>query len=233
MVATFRTRNGRRPAAAILAGALIGVAAVLVAPAPAFAHAALRGTVPTTGAYLAQAPDLVTMTFSDPPNPALARVVVRDAAGADLTEGPPTADGRTLVQRVRTATTGGTIAVSYRVVSADGHPIEGTFAFTLATAPSPGATTSAAAVPPAAVASETPEAGQPHNVNWAGAAFPIGLVLGGIGIAAAVAFWPRRPLAPDDRPGVQPGLQPGPALDESSGGRDVDQAAPRSGAGPA
>lgn len=123
----------RRPA--VLA---VVVAAALAAPAAAWAHAALIRTDPVASRTINAAPPAVRLTYTEPIEPRFAIVSVTDAAGRQLTSGPPQgAPGspQTLVAPLR-HTPQGWYLVFWRVISADGHPVRG--AFTFAVGPSPG-----------------------------------------------------------------------------------------------
>ncbi len=114
------------------------VAAALAAPAAAWAHAALLRTEPVASRTINTAPPAVRLTYSEPIEPRFAIVSVTDAAGRQVTSGPPQrAPGspQTLVTPLR-HTPQGWYLVFWRVISADGHPVRG--AFTFAVGPSPG-----------------------------------------------------------------------------------------------
>jgi copper transport protein len=121
-------------------GALVAivVAAALVAPASASAHAALLHTSPAASVVLNRPPKQVAMTYSEAVEPRFAVVSITDAAGRRVTAGPP---GRsptnpdTLVTKLKPIGEGWYL-VYWRVISADGHPVRG--AFTFAVGPNPG-----------------------------------------------------------------------------------------------
>ena len=113
-------------------------AAALAMPAAAWAHAALLRTVPEASRTVNKAPPSVQLTYSEPIEPRFAIVSVTDAAGRQVTSGPPQrAPGspQTHVAPLR-HTPQGWYLVFWRVISADGHPVRG--AFTFAVGPSPG-----------------------------------------------------------------------------------------------
>ncbi|GAA1501400.1 hypothetical protein GCM10009827_010690 [Dactylosporangium maewongense] len=188
------------------AGAALTVVAVVTAlttASPAWAHNALRGSTPAEGAGLPTSPAAITMTFRESPNAAMAQVAVVDAAGADLVAGAPTGAGTTLTQPLRAATAAGAVSVTYRVVSTDGHPVQGKITFTVAAAPPaspaagspspvPAQTSAAAPAPTTAAATSQAAAAAEEPVQPWGVAFVVGLLAGLIAIAAALAFWPRR-----------------------------------------
>jgi copper transport protein len=91
---------------------------VLAAPV-AGAHALLRSCDPAGGASLDKAPEQVTMTFAEPPDPALSGVHVLDATGRAVERGRArVAAGKPLMLEVPLGQLGdGTYTVSWRVVS--------------------------------------------------------------------------------------------------------------------
>ena len=65
---------------------------------PAQAHAGYESSDPADGAVLDAAPATVSITFTEPPDPALSSVEVLDAGGTDIVAGPASVQGpRTLV----------------------------------------------------------------------------------------------------------------------------------------
>ncbi len=144
-------------AAAAARGALAAAAAlaVLVLGAlPASAHTELLGVVPGPGAVVAGGAQLtVTLTFSEAVDPALAAVVVVDSAERVVAADAPRVDGAAVNQVVR-GLSAGEYAIRYRVVSADGHPVDGESRFSVAAAPPPA--TAAPAREPSTAASANP-----------------------------------------------------------------------------
>lgn len=110
------------------------VAAATVATAPAHAHDELLTTNPAADSALAEAPGELELTYSGELMEVTGanQVRVTNAAGQSVTEGEPEVDGKTVTQEL---TTGGsaddTYTVTWRVVSSDGHPIQGTFTYTV------------------------------------------------------------------------------------------------------
>lgn len=116
----------------LLLAATLAVLAVLgFSASPALAHAELLSTDPAAGAVLASAPDVVTLTFSEPIDIGLGSVRLFDGTGDSIdvaaAEHP---DGNSSEVRVDLPALGnGSFVVDWRVVSADGHPIQGAFTF--------------------------------------------------------------------------------------------------------
>ncbi len=148
----------RRTLPAALAAALLAAVVLLVPAAPASAHDELVATDPTADAVLEALPSQITLTFSADvlTDPGATVVEVTDATGASLTNGAPEPAGTEVTQALA-GPASGAVTVKWRVVSSDGHPIDGSFAFTVPeAAPTPTSapsTTSSAAASPSASAS--------------------------------------------------------------------------------
>lgn len=109
-------------------GALALALAPLLGPAPALAHAELISASPADGAVVDEFPPSVTLTFSEAvATPAY--VVVSDQDGRSVTDGEARVVDGTVTQPTVGAGEGGEYTVDYRVVSADGHPVNGTVGF--------------------------------------------------------------------------------------------------------
>ncbi|WP_166376001.1 copper resistance CopC family protein [Aeromicrobium phragmitis] len=114
--------------------AIASTMVLLIAPG-ANAHAGLVGVDPEDGSQLEALPSQVTFTFNeDMREPAFASVVV-DGRPVSLPAGDPTIDGENVIVDLAGVTTEGRDwTVSYRVVSADGHTVEGSTNFTIPSA---------------------------------------------------------------------------------------------------
>jgi copper transport protein len=134
---TVDRRRARRLLAAA-AGLLIGLFWVLLGPAaPASAHAALVATDPGNGTIVPDAPNKVTLTFSESVQllPGKIQVLAPDGSRAD--QGEPTSDGATVTVPLRSGGGRGTYLVSYRVLSADSHPVGGSISYSVGAASAP------------------------------------------------------------------------------------------------
>ncbi len=121
----------------VLRGILLGLATFLLGglvlgAGPASAHAALIGTDPEDGGTLSAAPPSVTFTFNENVS-RRAQVAVTAPDGTLLKVADITAVDNTVTARVRDADQRGTYSASYRVVSADGHPVSGTITYDVTT----------------------------------------------------------------------------------------------------
>ncbi|WP_170323781.1 copper resistance CopC family protein [Cryptosporangium phraense] len=150
---------------------VIAVAGTLLGISPARAHSDVTGSTPAASSTVTVAPTEVTLTFTGPIRGQFSTVVVTGPGGARFGTGAARAVDRTLHQAVRPLV-GGEYTVAWRVVSGDGHPLQGVFRFT---ADLPGAP----AAPPAAAPSE-PDDGTGLFL----AAAVAGLLVVGIGIVA-------------------------------------------------
>ncbi|TIN32066.1 MAG: copper resistance protein CopC, partial [Mesorhizobium sp.] len=106
--------------------AAIVLLAAIAAPGQAFAHAALVTTEPTDGAVLAQSPAL---TFSEPVSPLVLTLVRPDGTPVPLTSFR--INGQTLDIDNPQRLGSGTHVLSWRVISADGHPVGGSVLFSI------------------------------------------------------------------------------------------------------
>ncbi|MGI5184118.1 copper resistance CopC/CopD family protein [Dactylosporangium sp. CA-152071] len=114
----------------LFAAVVLGGLAVLALPAaPAGAHATLVGSNPTADVVVDALPGEVVVTFTEPVRPVADKVRVIAPDGGRLDTGKVTARGADLVIPLRGNGPRGTYLVSYRVISADNHPISGGFAF--------------------------------------------------------------------------------------------------------
>ncbi|HTE58797.1 MAG TPA: CopD family protein, partial [Solirubrobacteraceae bacterium] len=114
-----------------LLGLLAGVAWAAAA-APASAHALLEATEPSRGAALDAAPREVVLRFSEPVEVEFGAVRVYDAAGKEVQQGTafhPGDENRVVAVRLRGGLTDGGYTTTYRVISADSHPVSGGFVF--------------------------------------------------------------------------------------------------------
>ena len=113
-------------------------AAVLAAPATAWAHAVLLRTVPAASKLVNAPPRSVALVFSEAVEPRFAVVSVTDAAGRQQAAASPqrsAADADELDVPLRSLREGWYL-VFWRAISVDGHPVRG--AFTFAVGPNPG-----------------------------------------------------------------------------------------------
>ncbi|WP_204297291.1 copper resistance CopC/CopD family protein [Actinoplanes campanulatus] len=174
----------RRRVLAVLAGLLLGLFGPLLAAAPASAHAALVGSDPANGSVVPDAPNRVTLTFSESVQLISDKIQVLAPDGSRADQGEPTVSGSQVTVPLRSGGGRGTYLVSYRVTSADSHPVAGTITYSVG----------AASTPPA----PTQETGVEVD-PVVGALIPIGKYLGYAGLVLLVGpvlvlalLWPHR-----------------------------------------
>jgi methionine-rich copper-binding protein CopC len=130
-------------ATVVLAMSLI-VMAVAGAGAAA-AHATRVATDPVENSELSQAPQKVSATFNEALQPQFAAMTVVGPGGNLWSTGDPKVDGAVVSVGVRPLGPSGTYTINYRVTSADGHVVSGSWSFRLTVAstgtPGPSAST--------------------------------------------------------------------------------------------
>jgi copper transport protein len=112
---------------------LLGFAcvAVVALAAPASAHAQLESTEPQAGGVYDDAPREITLRYSEPVEASLGAVRVYDGAGDRIDAGKASHPGGA-ADTVRVdlpALSDGSYVVTWRVLSADSHPVQGAFTF--------------------------------------------------------------------------------------------------------
>ena len=195
LLSPVRACRRARALRAVVTGPLVAVLVVLAVmgnPSVARAHSELVAATPTVDGVVSELPTQVTLTFSDGVQPSFAQIAVLAPDGSDVTTDDPATAGDVVEQPVALVDPGA-YTVSYRIVSADGHTVQGTYGFTVTTpvttpAPTPGPTSAPAA--PAGEPSGTTAAGSSSAVtstaDSVGGRWPTGQVLGGLGVAAVV-----------------------------------------------
>ncbi|EKU31636.1 MULTISPECIES: copper resistance CopC/CopD family protein [Alcaligenes] len=102
----------------------------LLAWAPVlYAHASLVASKPDSGTVLAQAPSTASLSFNETVSPLLMKLIRPDGSSKEL-EDVLTQDQR-LELALPPMETEGTYGLSWRVISADGHPVGGTLTFSI------------------------------------------------------------------------------------------------------
>jgi len=116
----------------LLIGGLLAAAAVLGLASPAFAHNVLVGSDPARGAQLATGPTAVTLTFDAPVQTGPNEITVVGPGGGHFEEtANATVDGNAASTSVAPLGPAGVYTIGYRIISADGHPVQGEVQFTL------------------------------------------------------------------------------------------------------
>jgi copper transport protein len=113
-------------------GALL--AALLLAPGAALAHATLEGSSPARGATVEQQPSEVIFRFSEPVEGNFGAVRVYSTEGERVDEGDafhPEGEGTELAVDLKPDLPDGSYTATYRVASADGHIVSGGYVFSI------------------------------------------------------------------------------------------------------
>ncbi|WP_133872892.1 copper resistance CopC/CopD family protein [Paractinoplanes brasiliensis] len=167
-----------------LAGLLIGFFAVLLGPAaPASAHAVLVNSDPGNGTIVPDAPNKITLNFSESVQLLSGKIQVLAPDGSRADQGDPAAAGTSVTIPLRSGGGRGTYLVSYRVMSADSHPVGGSLTFSVG----------AASAPPTATVDDT------EVDPVVRALIPVGKYLGYAGLVLLIGptlvlalLWPHR-----------------------------------------
>ncbi|KHD73329.1 copper resistance protein CopC [Actinoplanes utahensis] len=162
---------------------LLVITGLTVPASPASAHAAPVGSNPAPGSVIGSSPSEVTVTFSEPVAPVAGHVQVIAPDGERIS-GTATVSGNVVRIPVRKAERPlGTYLISFRVISADSHPVGGAITFSVG-APS--------ARPEAPAASTGPHSSVAVAVPLLKTLGYAGMTLI-VGPALFLAFlWPRR-----------------------------------------
>ena len=104
---------------------------------PAGAHAVLARSAPADGAVLGSSPGVIAMVFDEPVGISLGSVMVYDSHGRRVDKGGPyhpSGNGKAVSENVPSHLSAGGYVVTWRVVSADSHPVHGAFTFQIGAA---------------------------------------------------------------------------------------------------
>ncbi|MFI7612417.1 copper resistance protein CopC [Nonomuraea terrae] len=187
----------------LLGGGLAALvcAAVLTCPAsPASAHDALKRSSPAKDAQVASVAEIELEYSASVRFPF---VVLHDAAGKEVPLGKPRLEGPKVLTDVPQPLAPGAYTIGWRVVSSDGHPIEGEIPFRVKGTPSPRATPTGEAAPPsaapsdvgsAATAADQSAAAQPGVPGWIWGGLALLVVLGAFVLFRSSR---RKPAEPD------------------------------------
>jgi copper transport protein len=119
--------------------ALAVVLIVLAAAPSAFAHAILQKTTPENGSVVRSSPATVTLPFNEAVETAFGSIRVYDCSGARVDAGKISRPNQSSVAvAIGKRLPAGTYTVTWRVISADSHPVAGAFTFSVKTAKNAG-----------------------------------------------------------------------------------------------
>lgn len=171
----------------------LAIVALLVTAPAASAHNVLISTDPGKGASLETGPSKITLTFDAPVQGGdINQVSVLGPDKSQWAEGAVQIQSNVLTAPVRPLGPAGTYTVGYRILSADGHPVEGQYTFTLTKAGN-GTPATAGAATGANASSGSGSGGIPVWVWVVGA-----VVLLGVGLTLALRT--GREKTPDEKP---------------------------------
>lgn len=111
-----------------LAMLLVALTSLVWAPG-VLAHASLIASTPTAGTVLPQAPASVRLTFNEPVSPLVFKIIQPDGSVKDIAQTEALPAGLEVLLPVLDQQ--GAYGLSWRVVSADGHPVGGTVTFSV------------------------------------------------------------------------------------------------------
>ncbi len=112
-------------------GLFVVLGALVVGAGPASAHAELETSDPGDGAQLDTAPETVTLEFTEPVSADLGGVRVFESGGGRVDEGDTRTEGAVVEIDLEPDLPDGAYVVTYRIVSADGHPVQGGLVFSV------------------------------------------------------------------------------------------------------
>jgi methionine-rich copper-binding protein CopC len=134
----------------------LGLAAVFAGVSPASAHAELVEASPAADSLIGALPEYVDLTFGEnimtiEGSEGSNIITVVDANGAKVDDETIVVDAAVVSVGIKAGFGNGTYTVTYRVVSEDGHPIEGSYKFEV------GEAAQTSVIAPAPTASHTDE----------------------------------------------------------------------------
>lgn len=166
-------RRAGHPVLTLLLAALLAPLVTLLAAPTASAHNALLSTTPARGAVLTTMPAVVALHF-DLPSGALGTQVVVLGPTGNVAAGAPRLIDDDVRQPINPGSPAGEYTVNWRAISADGHPVQGAFAFTT--------TQRAAGTPPTRTAAQP----LPASVDPADSWRPVLFILAGLAAVAVL-----------------------------------------------
>jgi methionine-rich copper-binding protein CopC len=183
---SFSWRNPGRRGSSLFAVVLLCLALGLASAPAASAHDQLVSSTPATGERLPVAPSSVALKFKAPLLTLGHEIRVVDAASRNWVQGDAVLARETLTQPLAPGLPEGEYQVRWRVVSSDGHPINGSYSFLVG----PGA--QAGSVPAPAAVTGPVTSTVPDTAAAGGATAPVlpgWLIAAGIGSAAGLGLY--------------------------------------------
>ncbi len=177
----------------LVVGSLFALSALVAwSAAPAWAHDQLLESTPADGSTVEEAPDEIVLRFSSDLIDLSQDVIVTTPDGERLTGLDVSVDGSRAIAALPEGLGPGAYEVAWRVVSGDGHPIQGQLGFTVSGTAAPAASPpvaspsvagSPAAGPSAAGPAATPPTQRPSDGS--SSSVPLAVWVAGAAIAAA------------------------------------------------
>ena len=131
-----------------LLSALAATALGLMSPVPADAHSALVSSSPAAGSTVAAAPTSIVLNFDEAVQElSKSAISVSSPTGAEMVDGSIKIAGPVVQASLAPFTDEGAYTVTFRIVSADGHEVNDTFAFNFFKSASAADASSGAAAP--------------------------------------------------------------------------------------
>jgi methionine-rich copper-binding protein CopC len=186
------------------AASVLVTAAALLPGAAAQAHDVIESASPADGSTVATVPASVVLTFDHTPIEVGTEILVKDPTGTNQADGPAKIVDTNVTQALKPGAPAGKYTVVWRVVSADSHPIEGTFTFTAKATgsgtPAASEAQSTAGAPPAAQSAPAQaapaQASSTSGSSGGGVGVWIGIGVAVLLVVALGAFLVRRALRP-------------------------------------
>ena len=154
--------------------------ALLTVPSMAHGHAVLQSTEPLSGATEKQLPEQIVFKFSEPVEGSFGAIRVFDRNGRRVDAGEvfhPDGKGPQLATKLKPDADKGSYTATYRVISADSHPVSGGLVFSYGKATATGATVSELLAQQGNVGEVTQVAyGVARGVQYASIALAVGTV---------------------------------------------------------
>lgn len=178
----------RRNLRAVVLAVIGAVALLFVAPNSAIAHDEFVSSFPEAGSTIGTSPTEITLSFSGEllTEPGSAVMEVLAPGGENIAVDAPDINGQTATQHLSPDPVAGLFTVRWKVVSSDGHPISGEYAYTvepITMEPVPGSTATAEPTSePSRTSSGTAEAGGRGRPSGGGELLPVMAVVVGVGV---------------------------------------------------
>ena len=118
---------------------ILCTALLLASPVNAFAHGEITQATPAADSTVIAAPTVVSLEFDGKlqtlGNATVNSITVTDDQGQVISDPVSVVEGTKISNRLQLTDVTGLVSVHYRVVSEDGHPVEGDYSFTVGQTP--------------------------------------------------------------------------------------------------